>query len=153
MFDFNSLRDLSRGRPESDHACPSCGPGRKTASNRVRKVVRVWDNGEDFISYNCSRCGEKGFAHPDNRSASRTAPRPAARPLPTGPTEEQARKLNDARAIWRETIPAAGTPAETYLKRRGCWIDNAAVRFVSASATLSKYWLGWAGNGCGLRHS
>jgi putative DNA primase/helicase len=144
VLTFSELEHLNGGAAVKDVACPACSSSRKAASNRVRRVMRTWNSGEGFISYNCSRCGEKGYARRDNHySASRTAPRRAAAPAPAGPTEEQIRKLNDAREIWRESVPAAGTVAEVYLKGRGCWTDNAAVRFVSASPTLGKYW--WDG--------
>jgi hypothetical protein len=143
VLTFSELDDLSRGAAITDVACPSCGPGRKAASNRVRKVMRIWNSDDDFLSYNCSRCGAKGYAHPDNASRAARPLRPVTPPRPTGPTEEQIRKLNDAREIWREAVPAGGTLAEVYLKSRCCWSDNAAVRFVSSSQTLTKYY--WNG--------
>jgi hypothetical protein len=65
-MDFNTLRSLSSGRPLVDVACPTCGPRARSLHNRVRKVLRIWDNGSDFITYACARCDESGYSKDDN---------------------------------------------------------------------------------------
>ena len=47
---FDELRHLVGGRGQVDAACPRCGPGRKSPHNRTRKVLRIWDDGGDFIT-------------------------------------------------------------------------------------------------------
>jgi hypothetical protein len=45
-----------------DIPCPVCGPHRRQTANRQRKVLRVWRDEPDFVTYSCARCGERGFA-------------------------------------------------------------------------------------------
>src|SRR6266478_1150943 len=52
-----------------DVACPLCGPDRLSASNRIRKVMRVWNLSPGFVGYAGARCGETGYAR--NRSEPR----------------------------------------------------------------------------------
>jgi hypothetical protein len=90
-----------------DVACPLCGPGRRTESNRRRRVLRIWYPSRGFMTYACARCGVHGYARtneavrsfsaslPDRRLERQTAPPPS----------------NKAKR------PIEGTPAETYLRK------------------------------------
>jgi hypothetical protein len=111
MIDFKTLRYLSGGKPQIDVACPACGPGRRTPSNRIRKVLRIWDDGGDFITFACQRCGETGYAKPEG--ARHSAPRPRSQPIKTEPTPD---KSATARFLWTQRKPIAGSIAERYLR-------------------------------------
>jgi Toprim domain len=111
MIDFDTLRHLSGGRPQCDVACPSCSPGRKSPHNRTRKVLRVWDSGDDFITYACARCGQTGYAKPEG--AARSAPRPRPQPVKSEPAAD---KSEFARFLWSNRKRIAGSIAERYLR-------------------------------------
>ena len=44
-----------------DVVCPLCSASRSTAEKRKRKVFRIWREAEDFLTYHCIHCGEKGW--------------------------------------------------------------------------------------------
>jgi len=60
------------------------------------------------------------------------AARPIVRALPEDRERARRRKLEAARAIWAESLPARGTPAEAYLAGRGLagWPIPPCIRFV-----------------------
>lgn len=127
---YEDLRDLAGGKDIADVACPLCGPRAKAAVNRVRKVMRVWDDGEGFITYHCERCGESGYAHEKSGGARTQNMRPA-RPAPAS----AAAKVEDDKAelvrnLWSWSNRAAGTLAETYLRSRSCWIECENIRYL-----------------------
>lgn len=109
MLDFETLQELSRDAAVADAACPLCGPSCNTPSNRVRKVMRIWNEGDDFITYHCERCGESGYAKAEG--ARQSAPRP--RPVKTEPTPD---KRKTARFLWTQRKAIAGSIAERYLR-------------------------------------
>jgi hypothetical protein len=49
-----------------DISCLLCGPEKRSSSNRVRRVLRVWYVSPGFISFVCARCGEGGFIRDRN---------------------------------------------------------------------------------------
>ncbi|EZP79510.1 DNA primase [Novosphingobium resinovorum] len=51
--------------------------------------------------------------------AERNAPAVALAPIDHTPSKAKEERIEDARAIWRNAVPALGTPAETYLRSRG----------------------------------
>lgn len=108
-----------------DAACPECGPKAKAASNRVRKVLRVWDDGE-FATYNCIRCGIKGWARSDGvaKAGRQNVPRIESRP----------EKNTNATAtfLWQRSLPLTGSLVEMYLRSRSCFIESGALRFLPA---------------------
>jgi hypothetical protein len=65
---LSELEHLSGGDEVAKVACPLCGPSRKTAASRERKVMRIYD----AALYLCSRCGANGGA--DNDSVSGDGP-------------------------------------------------------------------------------
>lgn len=107
---YADIARLTGGRPGThDVACPRCGPERRTPANRVRRVLRVWQQGPGFATYCCARCGAKGAAR-QSGSARRQAPDLAV-------PDKQA----VVAAIWARRLPLAGTPGERYLRDcRGC---------------------------------
>jgi hypothetical protein len=111
VLSFSELEDLTRGKVVAEVACPLCGPSRRAAVNRTRKVLKIWDSGDDFISYNCARCGAKGYAKPEGYA--RSTPRPKPQPAQVVPTPD---KSDTARYLWAQRKPVAGTIAETYLR-------------------------------------
>ena len=115
------LRDLI-GRPRGvvDLACPFCGPQTRTASNRLRKVLRVW-NVCNLITYNCVRCGEHGWAKDDG---SRRAVRPPS------PSPERPDRSGTARFLWSCSTPITSTIAEIYLRHRRCVVESPNLRFL-----------------------
>jgi hypothetical protein len=123
---FDELRALSGGRPQVDAACPLCGPSRKTGAGRVRKVLRIWDDGDDFITFRCARCEEQGFAKDDARPRSESRPRP--RPAPKAEPVED--KSATARFLWDRSQPASGSLVEVYLRSRGCGVASPNIRFL-----------------------
>lgn len=94
----------------SDRPCPECGPSARAASNRVRKVLRVW-NQAGFITYTCARCGVSGWWK--DKDSSGTAPPPPKIEKPQKGFDETAERL------WSLAVPWEGTIVETYLRKRG----------------------------------
>jgi Toprim domain-containing protein len=147
---FNNLRCLSGGKPLVDAACPLCGPSRKSPSNRTRKVLRIWDNGGDFITFKCSRCGESGYAKADNTGRATSCRVEPAKIKPVLPD-----KSDTARFLWERSEPAKQSPVETYFRSRGCWIDTPSIRFLPARgehfhAAISRFGIGGKTNGVHL---
>jgi hypothetical protein len=137
MLDFESLISLVGDRyGEIDVACPECGPSRRTPSNRERKVLRVWRDQPDFVTFHCVRCGLKGHARRHGAHAdidlvevARLKAEAAARDADY--VRQQQRK---ARGMWSMAVPIVGTPAEAYLRSRGICCDlPATLRFLPPS--------------------
>jgi hypothetical protein len=130
MIDYNDLRRLAGGKNIADAACPMCGPKARSPHNRIRKVMRIWDDGQGFITYHCERCGESGYAHEKSGGARTQNLRPA-RPAPAS----AAAKVEDDKAelvrnLWSWSSNANGTLAETYLRSRHCWIECENIRYL-----------------------
>lgn len=129
---LDDIRTLTGNRlGKHDVACPFCGPGRKAAHNRKRKVMRIWWKESDFASYNCERCDAKGYSRradytprfdPIRRMQQRVAPKPAA----LVPEATDAERTAKALAIWNEAGPIAGTLAEQYFANRSLQIFDGA---------------------------
>jgi Toprim domain len=101
-----------------DVACPLCGPVRRLASNRHRKVLRVWHTEPGFLTYSCARCGAHGYARADGGSHQVTAPKGATRKEPNATDiAAPAVKRDKARWLWSRRQRIEGTPAETYLRK------------------------------------
>lgn len=122
-FSFDTLDSLSRNNAVSDAACPACGPSCKAPVNQRRKVLRIWHEG-DFITYTCARCGASGYAKREGATVNRSRPAPAPEPI------AQPDKTDLAAFLWRQSVPMAGTIAETYLAGRGCLVQSDALRFL-----------------------
>lgn len=123
MLDLAQLRNLTRGRfGKIDAPCPLCGPHCKTPSNRTRKVLRIWDDGE-FVTYKCARCEAHGYAKDGRNSGMGAGRKPEI-------AEPEKDKSEIARFLWQRSLPAAGTIVETYLASRQCWMISPNIRFL-----------------------
>ena len=60
-----------------DIPCPSCGPTHHATHTDKRRILRVWHNKPDFISFACARCGEEGYAVPETKKEEEAKPDPA----------------------------------------------------------------------------
>jgi hypothetical protein len=116
---LDQINQLVGGRiGQFDLACPFCGPEKRTAANRVRKVLRIWRLEERFATFHCARCGEGG--HTRDRSA--PPPDPAKLAAARKVVEERERiaaleRLGKARWLWAQRRPIEGSIAECYLRR------------------------------------
>src|SRR5262249_41298716 len=132
---------LSGGKAVADATCPLCSGNCKTQAGRNRKVLRIWQKTEDFITYRCARCDEHGYAHAANRQARGrddvadilAAFRPQAA-VPFKQPEPDKDRLALIRSLWRASLPARGTIVETYLRGRSCWVDSETVRYLPPRA-------------------
>lgn len=108
---FESLIDLGGGRfGKSDVACPWCGPSRHHADNRKRRVLRIWLT-DDWATYNCARCGEKGWVRKNGGAGPRPTP-PKPRPTKEADADdhrEAERRQATAMRVWEDTIEPKGT--------------------------------------------
>jgi len=108
---LESLLDLSGGRfGKSDVACPWCGPSRHHADNRKRRVLRIWLT-DDWATYNCARCGEKGWVRKNGGAGPRPTP-PKPRPTLEADADdhrEAERRQAAAMRVWADTIELKGT--------------------------------------------
>lgn len=127
---LDELRDLTGGTIGiTDVACPLCGPQARHQHNRIRKVMRVWDEGEDFVTYCCQRCGESGYARGNGgATAKKKTPRPAPASAVAKPDDDKAELV---RNLWMWSSNAKGTLAETYLRSRRCWIESENIRYLN----------------------
>jgi hypothetical protein len=106
--------------------CPFCSPGRSTPLKRKRRVLCTWMKQDNFISYSCAHCGERGYARREGATSTK----------PTGrhdPAEYETRHRQKARWLWRVSKSARGTPVEHYLRSRGITVPlPSTVRFLPA---------------------
>jgi Toprim domain len=116
-----TLDDINRttgGRiGQFDVACPMCGPEKRSAANRVRKVLRIWQLEEGFATFHCARCLEHG--HTRDRSAPPPDPIRLAAARQAAEEREReavAERLSKARWLWSQHKPIKATIAETYLR-------------------------------------
>jgi hypothetical protein len=118
MLRINDIDRIAGGKVGTfDVACPVCGPEKRSAANRVRKVMRVWRIDPAFATYRCARCELQGFAREG------AAPRPDAAEIAKARAEAQRFGAAAAEArrrkaawLWQRRRPIAGTVAETYLR-------------------------------------
>lgn len=92
--------------------------------NRRRKTLRVWNDGQGFVSWRCARCdaiGWKKGTRNDYTAPSRQQPQ-----QPPHGREDLAREL------WTRSLPLKGSLAETYLRARECFLDTPSLRFLPA---------------------
>lgn len=129
---YDHLDRLLGAAARVDAPCPFCSATRATAAKRKAKIFRAWSSGDGFISYNCVRCGARGYAHADSRAQTTQSPldRMAARQRQAereaADKAEREAKTRDALAIWNEAPHPRGTPVETYLARRGLTLPDEA---------------------------
>jgi hypothetical protein len=117
-IDFATIDQLTGGEIGTiDVPCPLCGPSRRAASNRVRKVLRIWRLDRGFASFCCQRCGTSGYARDG------TAPRLSRAKIERTRAELEARdraraaqRRRRAQWMWRSRRPAIGSIVERYLR-------------------------------------
>jgi hypothetical protein len=119
---FEQLDRLSVGKAVSDAACPVCGPDCKTESNKRRKVLRIWC-ADGFITYKCARCDISGWA----KAASDYVTQPRREPAASEPKSD---KADLAAFLWSRSVALIGSPAETYLRSRSCFITSENLRYL-----------------------
>ena len=138
-IDFDTLSSLVHGAV-TDAPCPLCAPAARSPSNKTRKVLRIWQHDEHFLTYKCARCEASGWAR-DGRSGPGPSIdwrniefyRPAVVPREdTKPAAPETDKTATARWLWRHSLPACGTLVQRYLEARGCWVDSNTLRFLPA---------------------
>lgn len=101
--------------------CPNCQPERR----RDQDALSLRNHGGRLLAF----CHRRGCSFAEIIAAA-GLPRDALRPDIEGQARadaqraaEEARRERQARAIWAEAVPVAGTPAETYLRHRGITCD------------------------------
>jgi putative DNA primase/helicase len=136
---YDQLAALADNRRRADAPCPLCGPDRRAPANRRRKVLRIYAGDRGFYSYNCPRCGARGYAHAGGaaRSEPSTLERMAARKRRVQQAADdaanEAERSARALRIWGQAQNPFGTPVESYLARRGLTLPDEgageAIRF------------------------
>jgi hypothetical protein len=110
----------------TDAACPVCGPTRRSATNRRRPVLRIWQE-QGFASFKCARCKLKGFA----REHGARIDHQQRTWLKAGAARHKVKldgeRTERALAPWHEAKHPRASPVESYLTRRGLTLpDDAA---------------------------
>jgi hypothetical protein len=99
-----------------DVACPMCGPLRRSKVNQRRKTLRIWRIEPSFASFNCARCGNKGYARNDAATPYRASIGAASAKAERG-HDDAPERLHKARLLWSSALPISGTIAEKYLRQ------------------------------------
>ena len=113
---FDLLADLTGGRHGvHDVPCPLCGPDRRAALNKRRKVLRVWRKEPDFVTYQCMRCDAHGYVHLGGVNAN-IVKTPIHKHINYHDKEERRRRKRQemAKTLWTAAAPLPGTLGETY---------------------------------------
>lgn len=142
-LNIEDIRSLTDGAPVADCACPICGPSRHLPRNRIRKTLRVWDDGS-FVTFHCARCDADGWLK--DEGAARIGTKRAATATPV-PRQDTARKEEIARFLCSRSTPPSSTPVETYLRSRECWIESPALRYLPARGEYAHAMLATFGTG------
>lgn len=126
-IEWSCIEAQSGGAPGTfDMACPICGPDRRSRFNQVRKVLRVWRKEENFASYFCTRCSQRGWAKPDRKvpSPRRGDLMRASDRVRIDPERDRLEKLEKleklacAEFMFFSAGPVDGTLAQDYLQSR-----------------------------------
>ncbi len=133
-LEFDTLVALCGSATVADVVCPLCVGQHTSKAGQKRECLRIWHEKVDFANYLCARCGAEGHAWADDKTPTTRRYRPAPPSPPPQPPPKPDR-CPTARFLWGRATPIAGTPAETYLRARGCWLptltDN--LKFLSAN--------------------
>ena len=120
-FSFDELVSLSGDKLGTHNvACPVCGPYREAKGTGRRKVLRIYRERPDFATYNCIRCGIKGYARSGKTAIDPSAvakARADAEARKRSEAAERAARRQCAKALWKRRSPALGTEVEGYLKQ------------------------------------
>ena len=118
MIELAQIDELTGGKLGTfDAPCPLCSAGRSTAINRRKKVLRVWRVEENFATFHCVHCGERGHVH-DRDQATRDPFKLAKARAEAAERDRvhKAERLSKARWLWSARKPIKRTIAETYLR-------------------------------------
>jgi hypothetical protein len=120
LLTLDDIDHLTGGRLGThDVPCPSCGPQRRAAVNRRRRVLRVWRIEPGYATWHCARCGGDGYAR-DTGTARRPLDHAALARVQAEAAERErvaaAKSLAKARRLWVRRRPIAGSIAERYLR-------------------------------------
>jgi hypothetical protein len=120
-LDYATLAEL-RGDGEGalDHACPLCGPDRRSEYNRTRKVLRTWEPSPGFITYYCARCEAQGYANANAASRSSSSRRAAS----PSPRQEDPLRLAHVEQYWQRASPTLPWSVVAYFRWRGLDFKN-----------------------------
>ncbi len=126
-FTFDEIKSLfmqakRRDNGRYDLACPLCSASKDGPSAR-RRVLGIWEVPGGF-TYSCIRCDVSGRVSAPGADLSRAIVRPLAPPNSRNVVTRiepgwRLEMIVKARRLWSRTLPIDGTPAETYLRRRG----------------------------------
>jgi hypothetical protein len=122
-LDFAELERL-RGRRRTDEIvrvpCPACSHLRQRRHQRA-PCLSLWaKGGGEFITFDCRHCGIKGYARREGTARQvRAESRGRATTAASIPVDYAQRQRSKALWMWRASVPAIGTIAETYLRSRG----------------------------------
>jgi hypothetical protein len=121
-FSYEELRHLSRGIVGvTDTTCPVCSHNRKRA-NQGRKVFRIWNEGNGFITFKCQHCGASGWSSNES-GKDNVIPFDRAELAQRKAEAEKRQRANEAerleKASWlyAQRQPLANTIAESYLRK------------------------------------
>jgi Toprim domain len=106
-----------------DHPCPLCGPGREMDFNRTRTVLRTWKPSPGYITYNCSRCGVKGYASAGDIDAMEPPPEMVFT-KPVKPSATSSGDISGASRFWDQATPVLPAKVIAYFKWRGIPLDD-----------------------------
>jgi len=99
-----------------------CGPERRSAANRRRRVLRIWCLEPGFATYHCARCGVSGYVRDDYSKPhidQAAFQRELAKAKAEAAEHERAgtaERLTRALWLWNSRKPLKGSIAETYLR-------------------------------------
>jgi len=125
LYDARQITLALRGRWDGRNGLARC-----PAHDDARPSLSLSDREGGGLLLHCFA----GCSYPAIRDAliarrlwpdARAHPAHPALRLPPPPRAPLIRWSAKADAIWRRTIPLAGTPAETYLRSRRCWVPDA----------------------------
>jgi hypothetical protein len=107
---YDDLTDLAGHRTITDVPCPLCGPGRRSPTNRKRKVLRIWRTEHGFSSYYCARCGASGYALANGVKIEPRRCSVAAEARPARDDADQQARIEIALKLWDAAVPLRSCP-------------------------------------------
>jgi putative DNA primase/helicase len=130
MIDWNHIDSITQGKLARTMAvCPLCSDTRRTPQKRHSKVLAVNLVEPEFAVFYCNHCGANGYVHPDRPRRIIDIAEQQQRQQQAKQHAEQERqgRIRQAGAIWKQSQPFRGSPAEDYLHHTrgiGEWLDT-----------------------------
>ena len=132
-INFDQLDTLRQGHfGVIDVPCPTCGPDRRSAANRRRKVLRLWCDCPNFITYCCARCEVRGYAHDGTLGSDRSSTVPDKNSAAKIVTPDDCNRSEFPLRIWADSVSAEYSPLLKYLTYRRLTLPdqhNGVLRF------------------------